>query len=283
MPPSPIAQARLTHRNAFTLVELLVVISIIALLIALLLPALGQARATAQQAACLSNHKQIGLAFATYEQTYTDWVPGGIDPGNAAGFEKRSMTNHSAWVGKLFPYLGSNGVSDDYLTHGDNVFRCPTDKAYATGGKNRSSIVNNPGQYTGDGEGSYNWNKFMMGGSQNQTIGSPAPVAADYWTRYIRRPFVTYDHAKRPLIIEHWANPRKRFKQGVEKPHQWDLIGEAHPGGTSNYLFYDYHAESQVVSDVTGYYPKYRPRYMRRPGQTAWPTPNYGTPSSWWQ
>lgn len=56
----------LSRHRAFTLIELLVVISIIALLIAILLPALKQARAVAQKAACASNERQVHLAWWLY-------------------------------------------------------------------------------------------------------------------------------------------------------------------------------------------------------------------------
>ncbi|MAE64222.1 MAG: hypothetical protein CMJ18_08090 [Phycisphaeraceae bacterium] len=69
-------------RRAFTLVELLVVISIIALLIAMLLPAIKQARGVARQVMCGSNQRQIFLAAASYADEHAGWLPFNPDPNN---------------------------------------------------------------------------------------------------------------------------------------------------------------------------------------------------------
>ncbi len=61
--------------RAFTLIELLVVVAIIALLVGILLPSLGQARERAKRSACLSNLRQVHLAFYLYAQDNNDGVP----------------------------------------------------------------------------------------------------------------------------------------------------------------------------------------------------------------
>jgi len=64
------------RRSGFTLVELLVVVSIIALLLAILLPAIRQARAVAVSVQCLNRQKQIGTALQMYAGDYNNWIPG---------------------------------------------------------------------------------------------------------------------------------------------------------------------------------------------------------------
>lgn len=84
--PQHIRCARCWSRNGFTLIELLVVVAIVALLIGILLPALGQARRQARLAVSTSNIRQLGIATANYASDWKDltasfsWKPGVVMP-----------------------------------------------------------------------------------------------------------------------------------------------------------------------------------------------------------
>src|ERR1043165_1821748 len=80
MKPAKIMKNLRKRYGAFTLIELLVVIAIIAILAALLLPSLAKAKARAQRITCVSNLKQLGLAFTMWGQEHGDQYPSVVDP-----------------------------------------------------------------------------------------------------------------------------------------------------------------------------------------------------------
>jgi prepilin-type N-terminal cleavage/methylation domain-containing protein/prepilin-type processing-associated H-X9-DG protein len=109
---------------AFTLIELLVVIAIIAILAALLLPALARAQLQSRKTKCVNNLRQIGMAMTLYAGDYQDMLP----PANALD----DPDGYGIWVlykRLVKPYLGLNSVTN-YATTNDLVFQCPCDLGY---------------------------------------------------------------------------------------------------------------------------------------------------------
>jgi prepilin-type N-terminal cleavage/methylation domain-containing protein/prepilin-type processing-associated H-X9-DG protein len=113
--------------NGFTLIELLVVIAIIAILAALLLPALAKAKAKAQAVSCLSNVKQWGYAFYMYTEDFDDYFP---YEGNPAAVDDTSNTN--AWYNTATVYMSQPMMVTLYLQNTPpvlgqkSVFVCPS-------------------------------------------------------------------------------------------------------------------------------------------------------------
>ncbi|MDD5597382.1 MAG: prepilin-type N-terminal cleavage/methylation domain-containing protein [Victivallaceae bacterium] len=105
----------------FTLLELLVVISIIAVLMALLLPALMKAAEKGRSIGCCNNQKQIGTAFHSYADDNEDFFPAQSAPAYPIG----------SWCYLLSRYLGISWSSTEtYPSSGPPVFSCPTAKPF---------------------------------------------------------------------------------------------------------------------------------------------------------
>ena len=100
-----------TKRNAFTLIELLTVIAVIAVLSAILIPAVGRARESANQSKCISNLRQIGVAVQSYANEHKGRYPEAWHKGEAG----------KPWCRAIEPYVGmeSDGAEPD------NLFHCP--------------------------------------------------------------------------------------------------------------------------------------------------------------
>ncbi len=109
------------NRRAFTLVELLVVIGIIAVLIAILMPALRRARAQAQEVACASNQRQLMQAFLMFAADHKGHLPGNFTDYANRDFDKRSWLRNRDEPLQNVP---QGGTIWRYVNTLD-VYRCP--------------------------------------------------------------------------------------------------------------------------------------------------------------
>jgi prepilin-type N-terminal cleavage/methylation domain-containing protein len=149
------------RRRGFTLLELIAVVATIALLAALLLPVLNKAKVKAQRINCLSNLRQLGIAWASYKDDNSDLLvesyPTNIEAWVQGDMTKASDASNVALIqqGKLYSYNQNAGI-----------YHCPTDKGVTIDGARAPTVR------------SYSMNCFM--GYRDPRLASIPSTAQDY-------------------------------------------------------------------------------------------------------
>jgi len=132
----------LKSRYGFTLIELLVVVAIIAILAAMLLPALARAKLKAQAIKCISNQKQQYLGYHMYADDNREFLPAHGDWGTAGGFIRSNVTSRPV----VHDRAGETTRPLNAYVRAAETFHCPSDR-----GDSYWPIESNPSCYAGWG------------------------------------------------------------------------------------------------------------------------------------
>jgi prepilin-type N-terminal cleavage/methylation domain-containing protein/prepilin-type processing-associated H-X9-DG protein len=244
MKPNPTSS-----HHGFTLIELLVVIAIIAVLAALLLPALSKAKQQGQKIACVSNLRQLQLAWQLYADDHNGWLPRNDGGGQDAGrfdfkyawtsgwldYEANNPDNTNTWIMMNNPF----GTIGQY-TKNAGIYKCPSDKSWAMNGGQRHNRIR-----------SYAMNS-LLGSKQYDYYASNA----SFWVYWRQE-----DLGKLPPLAQHFVFIDEHedsinegsFRLSIASLGQarmaWLDVPASRHGKSANISFADGHVETKKWQD----------------------------------